>query len=292
MFYIFLSICCCVTVSVLLKLAKRYEINVAHAVVWNYLVAAGLAGAIYKPTVGVVMKNGSLWGLYILLGILLPLLFVFLGRSVRYTGIVRTELAQRLSLFIPLLVSFSLFGEALSVVKLIGAALGFVAILFTVSRSKAKVPVSIVKEWTWLYPLIVFFGMGVIDVLFRQLAVYQTIPYTTSLFVVLSLAFLFSVSTFLIAFAFKKTRFNMVNFFCGLLLGLFNFGNILFYLKAHRAISSNPSIVFSAMNIGVIVAGTFVGVALFRERLTLINKIGIVLALAAILLISFSGKIL
>jgi hypothetical protein len=35
----------------------------------------------------------------------------------------------------------------------------------------------------------------------------------------------------------------------------FNFGNILFYLKAHQAFADNPSTVFAAMNMGVIILG-------------------------------------
>jgi hypothetical protein len=39
------------------------------------------------------------------------------------------------------------------------------------------------------------------------------------------------------------------------LVGAFNFGNILFYLKAHQAFADNPSTVFAAMNMGVIILG-------------------------------------
>jgi hypothetical protein len=37
----------------------------------------------------------------------------------------------------------------------------------------------------------------------------------------------------------------------------FNFGNILFYLKAHQAFADNPSTVFAAMNMGVIILGVY-----------------------------------
>jgi hypothetical protein len=43
---------------------------------------------------------------------------------------------------------------------------------------------------------------------------------------------------------------------CGGLVGAFNFGNILFYLKAHQAFADNPSTVFAAMNMGVIILGS------------------------------------
>ena len=68
-------------------------------------------------------------------------------------------------------------------------------------------------------------------------------------------------------------------------MGIFNFGNILFYLKAHKAFVENPSTVFAGMNMGVIVTGSLVGIFVFREKLTLINYLGLFLALVAIILI-------
>ena len=74
----------------------------------------------------------------------------------------------------------------------------------------------------------------------------------------------------------------------GWVLGVANFGNILFYLKAHTALSTSPSTVFSAMNIGVITLGAIVGLFVFHERLSLLNKIGIGLAIVAIIIITYS----
>jgi drug/metabolite transporter (DMT)-like permease len=59
-------------------------------------------------------------------------------------------------------------------------------------------------------------------------------------------------------------------------------------MKAHRAMSGNPSTVFAAMNMGVIVLGSVVGILLFREKVSKVNYIGIALALAAILFITLS----
>ena len=71
-------------------------------------------------------------------------------------------------------------------------------------------------------------------------------------------------------------KFSWPHILIGWVLGVANFSNILFYIKAHQALSKNPSIVFSAMNIGVIILGTLLGVFVFREKLSLVNKIGIV----------------
>jgi drug/metabolite transporter (DMT)-like permease len=70
------------------------------------------------------------------------------------------------------------------------------------------------------------------------------------------------------------------------LLGVFNFGNILFYVQAHRHLARDPALVFSAMNIGVIVLATLVGVAWLGERLGHVNRIGLALAVAAVLVLA------
>jgi hypothetical protein len=45
-----------------------------------------------------------------------------------------------------------------------------------------------------------------------------------------------------------KNKITCYQYPFGGLVGAFNFGNILFYLKAHQAFADNPSTVFAAMN--------------------------------------------
>lgn len=281
MIYIFISICCSVFVSVLLKLAKRYEIDTRQAITWNYSMAGLLTWIFYRPALPPL--HGTLFPAYLALGILLPSLFVILALSVRYTGIVRTDVAQRLSLFIPVVAAFLIFNEEHSPIKIIGIIVAFIAIVFSVPWKKSENN----SSSYWIYPVIVFIGMGLIDILFKQIARTQAIPFTSSLFFVFILAFLLSVIALLYLYIRKKTSFSMVAVLCGWILGIANFGNILFYLKAHQALSESPSIVFSAMNVGVILLGSLVGVFIFREKLSRLNYAGIVLALISILLISF-----
>ena len=46
--------------------------------------------------------------------------------------------------------------------------------------------------------------------------------------------------------------------------------------------SSNPTLVFAGMNIGVVVLGTLVGALAFKEKISTINAAGIALAVCAI----------
>jgi drug/metabolite transporter (DMT)-like permease len=283
MLYVFLSICCSVIVSVMLKLAKRYHIDVFQAITWNYSMAILLTWIFFRPSLS-NLQQAPIYN-YLALGILFPLLFVIMASSVRKAGIVRTDVAQRLSLFIPIIAAFLLFGEATTSVKIIGIALAFIAIICSIPWQKGAG--NRAEKGSWLYLLIVFLGFGVIDVLLKQITKVNNVPFTTAIFVIFILAFVLSLIGLLYQVFTKKMRFSWPHIFIGWVLGMFNFGNILFYLKAHKVLANNPSSVFSAMNIGVIVVGALVGMLVFKEKLSLLNKIGIVIAVLAIVIIYF-----
>jgi len=285
MFYILLSIFFSITVSVMLKVTSRYHIDIYQAITWNYSMAMILTWLFLKPDL-VNLPSAPFFN-YSLLALLLPALFVILAVSVRLSGIVRTDIAQRLSLFIPVIASFILFDEKLTPLKLTGIGLGFAAIICTIPWQK-KAGSKAGASKAWLYLLIVFVGMGLIDVLFKQIAASKTITYSSSLFVVFALAFVFSVLGLFYQVITKKMRFSWPHILIGWALGIANFGNILFYLKAHKALASHPSTVFSAMNIGVIVVGALTGLIIFKEKLSLLNKAGLVIAIIAIIVIAKS----
>jgi len=285
MIYIFLSICCSVIVSVMLKLAKRYHIDVYQAVVWNYSIAIFLTWLFLKPQL--VHLTGAPIINYTILGLLLPLLFVILAVSVKQSGIVRTDIAQRLALLIPLLAAFFLFGEKINLLKAIGILTGFAAILCSIQWKQGGA----VKKGAanaWQYLLMVFVGMGLIDVLLKQVAAFKTVTYGTSLFIIFIMAFVFSLAGLIYQVATKKMKFSWPHILIGWVLGITNFGNILFYIKAHKALANQPSTVFSAMNIGVIVFGALIGLIIFREKLSLLNKAGILIAIIAVVILTIS----
>ena len=58
-------------------------------------------------------------------------------------------------------------------------------------------------------------------------------------------------------------------------------------MKDHQALPDSPSLVFTAMNLGVIALGAVVGVAVFREKLSFSNKIGVFLAIVSVILIAY-----
>jgi drug/metabolite transporter (DMT)-like permease len=283
MIYVLLSVVCSVLVSVLLKLARRFEIDVGQAIAWNYVVTSALTALLLQPTLATLRAPGVPWLALAALGVLLPTIFLALAASVRHAGIVRSDAAQRLSLLLSLLAAFALFGEQLDGFKAFGILLGLLALLCMVWRSGHGAVEGGIASW--LYPLLVFGGFGMIDILFKRVAM-TGVPLGASLQAMFALALLVAFVLQLWRRMHGQTRFTLRSALAGVLLGLANFGNILFYLRGHRALPQHPSLVFASMNLGVVALGTLVGLLLFRERLSRLNLGGVALALLAIGLIA------
>lgn len=281
MLYLILSIICSVTVGVIFKLIKGYTVSITQIVACNYVFALILCYIFFNPDVSAITGSAP-WHIYIPLAILLPSIFLLLALSIRYMGIVRTDAAQRLSLIIPVIAAYFIFNENFNILKLIGLLIGFPAIWLIMLKKDDN------HNKKWIYPALVLVGFGVVDILFKKIAVYTTLPYTTSLFIVFCGALTIAIIYVLHDIFIRKNKPRLINLAFGALVGIFNFGNILFYLKAHKAFSDNPSTVFAVMNIGVIILGSFAGIYLFKERISPLNFAGILMALSAIIFITLS----
>ncbi|MFV8363643.1 EamA/RhaT family transporter [Flavobacterium sp. ZT3P35] len=281
MLFLILSVICSVTVGILFKIARKYTINHAQIVAWNYVFAILFCYATFSPDITKVNATAP-WELYGVIGFLLPIIFLFLAASIKHMGIVKTDAAQRLSLFIPILSAWLIFNEQFSVLKIVAFVVAVPALLLILSKSTQSTATK------WVYPAVVLIGFGLIDILFKQISSFTSLPYTTSLFVIFGIAMTIMIAVVAYEVILKKIVIKTSNVIFGALVGMFNFGNILFYLKAHQDFSESPSTVFAGMNLGVIVIGSLVGVLIFKEKLSKKNIVGLFLALLAIVLIVLS----
>lgn len=291
MLYLTLAVLCSVAVSVLLKILRQKNIDIRQTIVAGYPVAFLLTLWLLKPDVSAIDSLGGAWGIIAALGILLPAVFVILGRAISAVGMVATDAAQRLSLIIPIIAAFLLFGEVLSGTRVFGLALGFLALIALVYRPqnrqardqnphtntaiKSAMAKPALRTPLWL--LAVWAGYGIIDILFKQVAGLGA-AFPLTLFVSFGLA----GGLLLIYLLIIRVRWERRALLAGLLLGALNMGNIYAYIRAHQVLSSSPSLVFTGMNIGVITVATVIGVGVFKEQLNRINMLGLGLAVACV----------
>ncbi len=276
-----LAILCSVSVGILIKVARSKGVEIAQSIAVNYIVATSFCYFLLKPDfkgqtlVDIVANNPSSY-LFFALGILLPTVFLIQAKALEFAGIIRTDAAQRLSLFLPIFAAFTIFGEAVTFNKLFALVLAFTALGCLLWKSNEGMGKG--GKTAIISLALVWIGFGVIDILFKQMAkTGSAFPLT------LLISFIFAGCVMFAYLLFKRTQWHIPSVLVGLLLGALNFGNILFYIKAHQAMKDDPTLVFTGMNLGVICLGTLVGVFVFREKINKINYLGVAVAIVAII---------
>ncbi len=276
-----LAILCSVSVGILIKVARSKGVEIAQSIAVNYIVATSFCYFLLKPDfkgqtlVDIVANNPSSY-LFFALGILLPTVFLIQAKALEFAGIIRTDAAQRLSLFLPIFAAFTIFGEAVTFNKLFALVLAFTALGCLLWKSNEGMGKG--GKTAIISLALVWIGFGVIDILFKQMAkTGSAFPLT------LLISFIFAGCVMFAYLLFKRTQWHIPSVLVGLLLGALNFGNILFYIKAHQAMKDDPTLVFTGMNLGVICLGTLVGAFVFREKINKINYLGVAVAIVAII---------
>ncbi|SPX85928.1 EamA/RhaT family transporter [Moraxella ovis] len=281
MSYLVLAISASVLVSIFLKMARSRGIDVVQAILINYITAIILCIYLLKPSFDVsqIMANGAF--IFVALGVLLPSVFIIMAKAVQMVGIAKSDVAQRLALFLPILASFTIFGEDLTLAKGVGLILAFSSLIALTYKPvhHTDVKVSDTTDFKRAAAILggVWLGYGVIDVLFKQMAkLGNAFPDTLFASFVLAFVLLF------VYLVMNRTEWQLTSLASGVLLGALNFANILFYIKAHQVYKDDPTLVFAGMNIGVICLGAVVGLVIFREKISKINGLGILLGVLAV----------
>lgn len=281
MSYLVLAISASVLVSIFLKMARSRGIDVTQAILINYITAIILCIYLLKPSFDVsqIMANGAF--IFVALGVLLPSVFIIMAKAVQMVGIAKSDVAQRLALFLPILASFTIFGEDLTLAKGAGLILAFSSLIALTYKPvhHTDVKVSDTTDFKRAAAILggVWLGYGVIDILFKQMAkLGSAFPDTLLVSFVLAFVLLF------IYLMMNRTKWQPKSLASGVLLGALNFANILFYIKAHQVYKDDPTLVFAGMNIGVICLGAVVGLVIFREKISKINGLGILLGVLAV----------
>ncbi|OAL79718.1 hypothetical protein AY606_03435 [Acinetobacter sp. SFB] len=280
---IFAAACCSVIISILLKLAKAKGFDALQMIVWNYASASLLCFLWFKPDLQHISILNTPWWLIVALGVLLPSIFLCLAKSLQYAGIIKTEIAQRLSVVLSLLAAFFIFQEQFNSVKIIGIALGIAAVISILFSHQAETGQPSSKQ-AMLYLALVWFGYALIDVLLK---------YTTGLGVQFAVALnLMFICAFILSLTYiaitTKTAGSQKNILAGLGLGALNFANIALYVKAHILLKDTPAIVFAGMNILVVLFGAFSGLIIFKEKLKLATAVGLLLGVTSVLCLAYA----
>lgn len=290
MIYILLSIICSTSLFVIFKYLDKYKIDSFLIIVLNYFVAAtlGFLLNINYDFSNIFLEISKWYYLAAIIGVLFILMFFVIDVSSQKIGIAITSVSSKMSVILPITFSIIYFAEKISFLKIVGVIAALIAIIFTVykkSKSNSKI------ELHNIYlPLLLIVGMGTTDILIKISQYFYITEDLSSIFT--AILFLISGITGLFFSIFKKGVWKNIKsikvVLIGIILGLVNFGSIYFLINALNSNAFDSSIIFGINNIGIVALSVFLGLVLFKEKLSLINWIGIILSLIAIFVLSNS----
>ncbi len=284
MIHLIFSILCSTSLLIIFRSLERFKIGLFHVIILNYITASALGMIVLKQspiTYYLGMTRADWFFLTALIGIILILMFFFIGFAAQKVGLTITTISTRMSVAIPMTFSMLYYNEPVSGLKWTGIVLAVVALVLTSVKEKSN-DVSI----GYLYiPVLLFLGMGSLDAIVKYVQHEHLIVGHSALFT--GAAFTWAFGSGLIACLVKKTAlktfFKPKVLLTGMILGACNFGSIFFLVNALNSRVFESSIVFGMNSIGIVILSVFFAIILFGEKLIWINWIGVGLAACATL---------
>ncbi len=289
MFFIVATILLNVVISAIFKLLPRFKIDTLQAIVVNYCVCV-VTGSLFIGRFPIQSSTiGEVWFPWaLLMGAGFIGIFNLIAYCTRVDGITTTTIANKLSLVIPVVFAVFLFREGLGVFKIAGVLLAFPAVYLT-----TRVPEENGKPQKLFWPLLLFVCSGLLDTLVNYVqhtflqgddvqAVYTVCCFATAGCIGIAL-----VTALVIT---GRQHLHWRNVIAGICIGVPNFFSIYYLIRALNSNFLQSSAAIPVINIGILVASAVAALLIFREKANVQRLIGLVLAVAAILLIANGGR--
>lgn len=285
MFDLLLGILFFGVILILFKLFHRYKVDNLQAIIVNYLVAGSLGWLLFEEKITLKEIAATDWIYFaIVIGTIFIIVFNLLADAAQKVGLAISTVANKMSVILPVVASFFLYGDTVSYSKIIGILIALVGVVLS-SVSKGKL--SFDKKYLGLI-LLIFFGQGVADILFNYAQKEYIEQVYAPLFISVIFLSAFIIGLFILATQIvqKKQTLKFRNILWGTALGIPNYLTVFFFFKSLENGFMESSQVYPILNMGVIVISAISGLFLFKEKLSTINWAGILFCVIAIALIS------
>jgi drug/metabolite transporter (DMT)-like permease len=284
--FLFLSVLSSSVIFVIFKLFNRFGINTLQAIIFNYFFAFSAGILVDKQPFNPARIPIEPWfpGTLIL-GILFIAVFYLAALTTQRSGLSVVSVATKMSVAIPVLFGIFLYNESTGFIKLSGIILALIAVYLTSIKKKEGITI---RKRNLVYPLLVFFGSGIIDTTLKYLETSYVAEVDIALFTSSIFAIAGSIGVLiLLAQGIRgNLQLSLKNLLGGIALGIPNFGSIYFLVLALRSNGMESSTVFPLNNVAIVMVSTFLGILLFKERMLPKNWIGIGVAVMSIILIA------
>jgi drug/metabolite transporter (DMT)-like permease len=285
--YLLLSIIASTLIFIVFKSFNTLKINTLQAIVINYFTAftCGVLSNTSSLLITDVLSQDWFIGATIL-GFLFISIFNVMALTAQRNGLSSASVASKMSVVIPIIFGLYAYNETCGWQKGIGIILALVAVYLTATKSNSD---KFSLKGLWL-PILLFFGSGLID---------TTIKYIETTYVQENGIPIFTACIFLIAgclgiglLLFKRQektqKLHYKTIVGGIILGIINYYSIYLLLKALQFKGYNSSTIFTVNNVSIVMLSTLIGFAVFKEKISLKNWIGIATAIVSITLVTLA----
>ena len=284
--YLLLSIVFSTFINLVFKWFSVFKVNKIQAILVNYLVCFSI-GFILSGDFNLLKIIGSDWFKYcIILGSLFVAIFLSMAMTTEKYGVSVNAVSAKMSVIIPVLFAYVYNSERLTIQFVVGILLSLLSIYLITKKKQIIIP----KKYIYL-PIIVFLGSGTIDTSLKLLELNYSndISINTISYSIFLGAFLVGTIFYTVKNQFNFSNWSSRNIISGIILGIPNYFSIFFLLTAIKSFSLKSAFVFGINNIGIVLLSTLLSVIIFKEKLTLINKFGVLISVLSIILIAYAS---
>jgi drug/metabolite transporter (DMT)-like permease len=287
MLYLLLAILGSGVIPVIFRAFDKLGVNLFWAIPANYVICVLIGNVWAGRSLEMMNLAAQPWiGFAAIQGILLAVNFYLLAYTAQRAGVAVAALASRLSVAIPSLLAFVLYGDSLSVVKVAGLCAALLALYLCTAPEKNS-SVSTVRLFQ-LMPILVFITFGCYFSILKYLQTYylDTSSYHAYVMSGFIFAFASSIAIGVSRRVFTVSDFRMKHIYAGIFLGGINYVAVYALLEVLALRGWESSQLFPIYSVGVVAVSAILAMLIFREQLSKQRTIGLAVGLIAVALLN------
>lgn len=281
-----LAVCCSLAIAMIFKHAGRRRLDRLMLLTVNYAAALGLAALLLAGegrSVGAFGGGGALLALGGFTGALFIGTFFLYALATEVAGLSLAVGVMRVSVVIPVLASWGIWGEVPTGPQALGLVLASFAFFLIARPSRRETAAASGQAFVLL--ALVFCAGGLVDVLMKTFDEGFAATTSQAAFLLLVYGVACGLGTLLVVVRWRRGGRlpSRAVLGWGIVLGLVNYGSTAFFLRAIHQLSG--PFVFPANNIAIVLGGALLGVFVWGERLRRASLLGLALAAVALVLL-------
>jgi drug/metabolite transporter (DMT)-like permease len=289
MIFLVLAILGSGVIPVVFRAFEGWRINVFWAIPANYVTCVLVGSLLIGEALNPAVLMSQPWVLFAALqGVILAVNFYLLACTAQRVSVAIASLASRLSVAIPSILAFVLYDESLTIAKISGLLAALLALYLCTApdqHSGTRNP-----HLFHVLPIMLFLTFGTYFTILKYLQTYYLTESSYHSYVMSGFVFAF-LSSIVIGIAkrvFASSDFRLRHSIAGIILGVINYIAIYALLKVLALEGWESSQLFPIYSVGVVAVSSLLALLFFKERLSRMKTIGLVVGLAAVALLNRS----